>query len=569
MARDIDDIAPVARSWPVAFDGHAGWLHAPPAGRAASLGVVLCAPLGRDARCAHRPLRLLAETLAAAGMSVLRYDHLGVGDSLDLPDADADALPIWREGVGAAVARLKALAGVEQVVLVGLRFGATLAALAQDQADGLALLAPIVRGRTWLRELTLATAVMAPTTGGADVARGLDADGLVLNPATLAAISAVDLATVAPSKPLLVVASNPAAQTLAQATGAACVAFEGFDALFDDAHSNRSPEAVFDATRAWIGANFAEALARPAAVSAPASKAALIFPPGAVERPVVFGDGLRGVLCAPADGVVDGRTAVVFGNTGGDPRAGIGGFATASSRALARAGTLSLRVDFAGLGDSPAADDDAGSHIYETSRAADIEAARALLIEAGAGQVIVAGCCSGGYHALCAALDNPALAGAFMVNTVVLAWREGTSLAIGERDQGRSTKAYLQRAGDPRTWRRLLSGGLDVGAVARTFAIRLKERLAARAAAAPEAAVKAALTAFCARGGRIGWVVGAEDPALDTLETNFGPGGRRFAALPGARLSIVEGLDHGLALSSSRDKARDELLAFVASTDAV
>jgi len=569
MARDGGEIDHVVHVWPIAFEGHAGWLHAPPLGRAGSVGAVICAPLGRDARCAHRPLRLLAERLAAAGIPVLRYDHLGTGDSLDLPDQAVDALPVWRAGVGAAVTRLKTLAGVKQVVLIGLRFGATLAALSGDQADGLVLLGPVVRGRTWLRELALATAVMAPTTGGAEAAHGLDADGLLLNPSTVAAISATDLKERRLfERPVLVAAQSSSIQALGEAAGATLVRFEGFDALFDDTHSNRSPEAVFAATANWIIATFAETHAKPAPVSAPEPEAAWLFPPGAVERPVVFGNGLRGVLCAPAEGFAPGRPAVLFGNTGGDPRAGIGGFSTTCARALAQAGVLSLRFDFAGIGDSPAADEAAGGHIYETSRAADIEAARALLVEAGAGPVIAGGVCSGGYHALRAALDSPGLAGVFAVNTVVLAWRKGTSLAIGERDQGRSTKAYLRRASDPRTWRRLLRGGLDVAAVARTFVIRLRERLAARSATAPEAAVKAALAAMTSRGGRVWWVVGAEDPALDTLETNFGPAGRRMSALPGAHVSIVEGLDHGLALSASRDKARDELLAFVATIDA-
>jgi len=56
----------------IAFEGHAGWLHTPDADRAREVGVVVCSPLGRDARCAHLPLRLLAEDLASAGVVTLR-----------------------------------------------------------------------------------------------------------------------------------------------------------------------------------------------------------------------------------------------------------------------------------------------------------------------------------------------------------------------------------------------------------------------------------------------------------------------------------------------------------------
>lgn len=553
-----------ADTWPIAFGGHAGWLHAPPDGRAAAVGVVICAPLGRDARCAHRPLRLLAEQLVKAGICVLRYDHLGTGDSLDLPDPEADALPLWRDGVALAVTELKALTGVQRVVLLGLRFGAALAALGRTSADGLALLAPVTRGRTWLRELALLTSVMAPTTGGADKGRGLDADGLVLSAATVAAISELDFAHEDLSeRPVLVAAQTPAVQRFAEGVGATAASFQGFDALFDDSHSNQAPRAVFDAVETWVTSTFGEAMAKPIVVSAPDPEAARFYPPGAIERPVRFGDGLRGVLCTPGDGIPRIGVAVVLGNTGGDPRAGIGGFATSSARALARAGASSLRFDFTGLGDSPGGDRIVGSHIYKTPRGADIEAARLALAGEGAQTVIVGGVCSGGHHALHAALGNSALAGVFAINTVVLAWRETNSLAIGQRDQGRSTKAYLQRAKDPGTWLRLLRGGLDIATVAKTLGKRIKERQLARAGQAPENAVKAAMTTMAARGGRVRWIVGAEDISLDILEAHFGPGGREMAALPGASVRVVEGLDHGLALSASRDRARAELLAFV------
>lgn len=553
-----------AEAWPIAFGGHAGWLHAPPADKAGALGVVLCAPLGRDARCAYRPLRLLAEQLAAAGVWVLRYDHLGTGDALDLPDEAADALPIWRKGVAAAIAELKALTGAERIVLVGLRFGAALAAIEGAQADGLVLLAPVMRGRAWLRELTLSTAVMAPATRGADTARGLDADGLMLNPATVGAISQIDLARLEMAgRPIFVATQSSTVEAWAQAAGAAVAPFEGFDALFDDSHSNRAPQAVFDAVTSWVTTTSAQALVRPSRVPPPEPAAARLYPPGGIEQPVTFGANLRGVLCSPAQGVARRPIAVLIGNTGGDPRAGIGGFSTACARALAQAGVMSLRFDFAGLGDSPAADGDREHHIYETPRCADIEAARAFLVGEGARSVIVGGVCSGGYHVLRAALANPALAGMFVINTVVLAWRQGTSLALGERDQGRSTSAYLRRGVDPRTWLRLLRNGVDVPAVAKTLVLRLKERLAARSSQAPEARVRAGLKAMSDRGGRIRWIVGAEDPSLDALEANFGPGGRRLAALPGASVRIIEDLDHGLALSASRRKAQAELLAFL------
>jgi len=451
------------------------------------------------------------------------------------------------------------------VVLMGLRFGATLAALSHELADGLVLLAPVVRGGPWLRELKLATAVLAPTTSGATSGEGLDADGLFLTPETVAAVSAIDLRDVDHiAKPALVFAQNAAVSAFGQTLGAMVDPFPGFDALFEDSHSNLPPEAVFERVVAWTRSAFPEVASHRAPVRPPAPEEAWLFPPSAVERPVTFGQGLRGVLCTPANVEPQSDLAVIFANTGGDPRSGIGGFSTAAARALALDGVSSLRFDFSGVGDSSTIDGSLRSHVYETPRGPDLGAAVELLARHGAGRVIVGGVCSGGYHALHAALDNPRLAGVFAINTVVLVWREGASLSVGEGDRGRSTRAYLERLGEASTWRRLFEGRLDLRAVGRTAWLRGNAWLKARSAAAPEAAIKAKLAAMTARGGRLWWVVGAEDPALDAVEAHFGANGRRLAALPGVSLRIEPGLDHGLALAASREKAKRQLLEFVA-----
>lgn len=559
--------AKAVQTWPLAFEGHSGWLHVPSDGIVGDVGVVICAPLGRDARCAHRPLRLLAERLAAAGMPTLRYDHLGTGDSLDLPHGVEDALPVWCGGVASAVDCLRRRAGSRRVILIGLRFGATLAALSSDLADGLVLLAPVVRGSGWLRELKLATAVLAPTTGGAGGGEGLDADGLDLTPATIAAIGKIDLRGQDwGRRPILLAAQNSSVTAFGQAAalgGARIVIdpFPSFEALFEDSHSNQAPEALFERAAAWIALGFPP-VASPAPLDGPPPEAALLFPDGAVERSVQFGAGLRGVLCGPADPKVRrSDRAVVLCNTGGDPRAGIGGFAARAARALAREGVTSLRFDFAGLGDSPSAE---ATHIYETSRRSDFDAALSLLAGEGLSRVTLAGVCSGGHHALHAGLDDPRVSGVLAVNTVVLAWRTGTSLAVGDRDQGRSTQAYLQRLGQVETWKRFITGGLDLAAVLATVRRRLKAWREARSEATPEAEVKARLAAMSARGGRLRMVVGQDDPALDMVAAHFGLGGARLKAMPGMSLRVVPGLDHGLALRASRAMALRELLAFVA-----
>src|SRR5688500_12041784 len=103
-----------------------GWYHAPHGASRRGWGVVLCNPIGDDLVRAHRPLRHMAERLAAAGFPVVRCDGRGTGGSAGDERGPA-RVAAWTEDVGLAVDELKALSGVSQVCLVGARMGATLA----------------------------------------------------------------------------------------------------------------------------------------------------------------------------------------------------------------------------------------------------------------------------------------------------------------------------------------------------------------------------------------------------------------------------------------------------------
>src|SRR5947207_597585 len=104
-----------------------GWYH-PPAGQRRTGGIVICNPLGDDLCRAHRPLRHLAERLAAGGFPVLRFDYRGTGDSAG-DEREPARVAGWLGDIARAVEELRARAGVSRVSLVGLRAGATLAAV--------------------------------------------------------------------------------------------------------------------------------------------------------------------------------------------------------------------------------------------------------------------------------------------------------------------------------------------------------------------------------------------------------------------------------------------------------
>jgi pimeloyl-ACP methyl ester carboxylesterase len=145
--------APLPTPAPLAFGGPEhplfGFYHAPLSALSRDVGVVLCNPLGHEAMCAHRTYRHLAERFAASGVAALRFDYHGTGDSSGEPE-EPERVAAWIKGINAAVAELRARAGVGRTVLFGVRFGATLAswvAAERGDIDDLVLWAPFSSGR--------------------------------------------------------------------------------------------------------------------------------------------------------------------------------------------------------------------------------------------------------------------------------------------------------------------------------------------------------------------------------------------------------------------------------------
>ena len=131
-----------------------GMLHPSAKSGNARGAVVLCPPFGPEYVRAHRALRELATRLATDGLCTIRFDYYGTGDSSGRED---DASPgQWLDDIDAAIHEAREAEGGNGICLIGLRLGATLAALAclrrQDIAR-LVLWDPIVVGHAYLAEL--------------------------------------------------------------------------------------------------------------------------------------------------------------------------------------------------------------------------------------------------------------------------------------------------------------------------------------------------------------------------------------------------------------------------------
>lgn len=198
-------------------------MHLSPRLHARSAAVLLCNPFGEEAARAHRAYRVMARRLEDAGYAAMRFDYAGTGDSSgDIADFGVDA---WIEDIEAAADELRWESGVSRIVLVGLRFGATLAALCAQRgrlrAAHVVLWDPVVDGVQYLRELrhahraymdaefgrTTAVHTGAVQTGIADAPETMlqEALGTPISARLHGEFSAIDLAGDAPATNLTTV----------------------------------------------------------------------------------------------------------------------------------------------------------------------------------------------------------------------------------------------------------------------------------------------------------------------------------------------------------------------------
>ena len=145
-----------AAAMPVTFAGTVG-LFMPAATPARQTAVLFLSPWGFEEMCVRKFWRILAEDFAKAGIASLRFDYAGTGDALDVADP-GEGLALWEGTALSAAAMLRSLSGCERLILVSQGLGSVVALDIAEQLsaiDGIALLAPTISGRAYLRELTV------------------------------------------------------------------------------------------------------------------------------------------------------------------------------------------------------------------------------------------------------------------------------------------------------------------------------------------------------------------------------------------------------------------------------
>ncbi|SAK80368.1 alpha/beta hydrolase [Caballeronia calidae] len=566
---------------PIVFGGRFGWLHA----GHGKHGVVLCKPFGHEESWGHKAMRHLAEDLARMDIPVLRFDYLATGDSVGL-DHEGDQLDGFVADIGAAVDCLRNETGVTKVTLCGLRLGGTLAALASHHplVDSLALLAPVMNGRRYLRELTAlhkawVENLPVPVRAG-QIDSPVSVLGQIYSDAFRSRLSELDLAkamsrqSAIPKRVFVVDVLPGASQALygpLRDRGVE-VHTEGFDDYFEfmqETASSILPEKTLTRTAQWIAQGMMEGSSvdpmkvRTRKPTRPGTnRDAIIEMPEAIERPVVFGAaGLFGILCEPRDRLVGGP-AIVITNTAGSVHHGDSRLSVRIAREMARRGIASLRIDARGIGDSPPRSTDetpeTAAPIHAQSIVEDVATAAAWLKRKGYDTVLTFGICSGAYSALRASLIEPSIAAVIAVNLQRFYIPERMTLQE-LRNEKRNSMARLGPAIlKPSKWWLVLSGKRGLRPIAKAFASNAAARLQSQllgvnrkkaVGGTGEASIThphGVIQTLERKGVQTLLLYGAGDDGLDQLNAHFGRHGKKLSRAPRVKTAVCKDVDHAL-----------------------
>ena len=474
-----------------------GWLHTPPSGKSRG-AVVICGPLAKQYDTSYYTVRVLAEQLAVAGFTTLRFDYQGTGNS-DGECTEQGIVECWQSSVAAASQFLDSL-GCQTVALVGLQAGALFAAhaaVALRTAPALVLWDSPASGSDFLRKQAAIASLSMEARTGED--GSFESPGQLWTADAVRDLGAVAFPTAGLSGPTLVLSrlDTRPPRALREALSGPEVEWQTFSG-HDDWHERATvPTAAVDHIVEWLRETPA---AQPVAVERPPECVAVVHSSNGTpvrETALRMGDNnLFGILAEGTD--ADGPTIILVGGYI-DPHTGPGRTWVTLSRDLAAAGHRALRLDLSGIGDSGVRSGQKPQQHFAAEGAEDIGHVAVAVSPSDPTNVVLVGFCAGAYAAIeAAAILRPrgvvtvnygpyfeppetAEGGDIDPRRAAVGKRPSWLLALRERGIARRLRALIPEGG----WQLLNSLGI-VPLPTRGFTVLLNAGVPLRAIAGPE-----------------------------------------------------------------------------------
>ncbi|MBV9469929.1 MAG: alpha/beta hydrolase, partial [Abitibacteriaceae bacterium] len=420
----------------------------------------------------------------------------GTGDSPG-DDLDPDRLNCWVQNIKAAITEAKTLSGCSQVCLIGLRMGATLAALAASEVEVpyLVLWHPCVNGRHYVREMQ-ALALLSDSGGEQPkpAADGvIESAGFVMSTETAEQLKKVNLLKLKLQvQQALIIERDDLAEDAAFATklqedniATTYLTVPGYAEMMAEPQFTSVPDIAIDKITGWLKSKLNEETRftapalngsrQPQEIEKTSCLRFSYKPEGVeghgtvelTEQPCDFGSGgkLFGILTYLHQPTTD-KPSIVMLNAGSVHHVGPNRLYVALARTLAANGYPCFRMDIAGVGDSIIADSANENHPYPATAVRDAdEALRYLTEHFSCQQFVVMGLCSGAHTAFHAGIElaDHNIVESILINPLTFQWEEGMSLETTPSTQHFQDVAYYkQSARSIKSWKKLLKGQVNV-----------------------------------------------------------------------------------------------------------
>lgn len=564
----------------------AAHLHQGPNAHPQRTPIVICTGLGYEGLFLHPSVRLLAEYLSTAGHRVLRFDYDTTMDSGG-SDRDPDRVARWMASIGSAINCARDRTGFEQVTLLGLRLGASMAAMvAATRSDVSQIIAwAPCSGRQFVKhmrafgKLVHKTATRGPAAGSPP--DGLEANGFFFSDATLTGLEEVRLPDGQPTRRFRRALLLKDPSQFGQPVDAALLAtladdfteadVRGFDEMLLPPSVAQTPIEAFATIRRWLEAE--PATAPEHAASRDEVTVVAEVEPGVREEMVWCDEGktIFGVLTTPTS-KQPSRGLVLLNNAAGH-HVGPHAMWTQIARHLALDGIAVLRADLHGLGDSSLPADVAPYHDYSLDRIPDVAALVGFMGQRGISDVAVGGLCSGAhlaYHFAAQARPRQ-LKQVILINPQTFSWSEGDSLDVSPLDDAYAAEYYRSSLASPDKWLKLLRGQTNLthalGVVRRRIVYVVAaawNRLRSHVPLGPQTAVAMQFGQLLGAGVGITCVLSGGDPSGAMLDDKLGYSQSVFARRYALRRFVVPGADHSFTPAWATDALEDLLLRAMA-----
>jgi len=274
---------------------------------------------------------------------------------------------------------------------------------------------------------------------------------------------------------------------------------------------------------------------------------------------------LVGIVTEPPAGTADRgeRPGVILLNSGLIQRVGPNRLYVQLARRLAAQGHIVLRFDLSAIGDSPRRPDNMPfdqSSVTETQEAMDT-----LSTGWGLSTFVLAGICTGAVVAFRTACEEEAVKGVGMINAQGLAPGRNPEVSqfLNQRQAG---NYYLTRAlFQPHSWKKLVAGRADVGAIARACGDRVSRLMGQKPSLdSPEAQqVAEDLLDLAGTDRELLLLYSEGDPGREELELLLRSRKRDLKNAPGITLRTVSGADHMFTPLPKQRAFLDELAGWV------